>query len=79
MSGRGPFVFVVTKDSKAELRPVTLGERQENLVVISKGLQAGERVVVTGQIAVTPGGEVRFVEPSSQAARTEGESKGGAS
>jgi multidrug efflux system membrane fusion protein len=79
VSGNGPFVFVVTKDSTAELRPVTLGERQEDLVVISKGLQAGERVVVTGQIAVTPGGEVRFAQPSSKAARTEGESKGGAS
>jgi multidrug efflux system membrane fusion protein len=79
MSGNGPFVFVVTKDSKAELRPVTLGERQGDLIVISKGLQAGERVVVTGQIAVTPGGGVRFAEPSSQAAQAEGEPKGGAS
>jgi multidrug efflux system membrane fusion protein len=79
MSGNGPFVFVVKKDSTAELRPVTLGERQEDLVVISRGLAAGERVVVTGQIAVTPGGEVRFAEPSSQAARADGESKGGAS
>jgi multidrug efflux system membrane fusion protein len=79
VSGKGPFVFVVTKDSKAELRPVTLGERHEDLVVISRGLEAGERVVVTGQIAVTPGGEVRFAAPTSEAALSQAKTKGGVS
>jgi multidrug efflux system membrane fusion protein len=79
VSGKGPFVFVVTKDSTAELRPVTLGDRQGDLVVISRGLEVGERVVVTGQIAVTPGGEVRFAEPSSEAALPPAKTTGGAS
>ncbi len=79
VSGKGPFVFVVTKDFTAELRPVMLGERQEDLVVISRGLAAGERVVVTGQIAVTPGGQVRFAEPSSEAALPPAKTTGGAS
>lgn len=60
MSARGPFVYVIKQDSTAELRPVTLGQRQGDLVVINQGLKPGERVVVNGQIGVTPGGKVRI-------------------
>jgi membrane fusion protein, multidrug efflux system len=59
VSSHGPFVYVVKQDSTAELRPVVLGQRQGDLVVIDRGLKPGEQVVVTGQIAVTPGGKVR--------------------
>ena len=62
VSGQGPFVYVVKADSTAELRPVTPGQRQGDLVVISRGLTAGERVVVNGQLGVTPGGKVRVAE-----------------
>ncbi len=58
-SAKGPFVFVVNGDS-AELRPVSVGQRQGDLVVISSGLKGGERVVTAGQLGVTPGGKVRF-------------------
>ncbi|MGH9443204.1 MAG: efflux RND transporter periplasmic adaptor subunit [Thermoanaerobaculia bacterium] len=58
VSAKGPFVYVVGSDSTAELRPVVPGQSQEALVVIEKGLKAGERVVVNGQLAVTPGGKV---------------------
>ena len=78
MSGKGPFVFVVKPDSTAELRPVAVGEREGDLVVISRGLAAGERVVVTGQIAVTPGGKVRFAKPAAAPASQTGEGAGGA-
>jgi len=78
-SGKGSFLFVVTKDSTAELRPVTLGERQGDLVVVTHGLAAGERVVVTGQIAVSPGGEVRFAAPSAETAAPQAKTKGGVS
>jgi len=60
VSTKGPFVYVVNQDSTAELRPVTLGQRQGDLVVIDQGLKSGEKVVVTGQLAVTPGGKVRI-------------------
>jgi multidrug efflux system membrane fusion protein len=79
VSGKGPFVFVVKPDSTAELRPVTLGEREGDLVVVSHGLAAGERVVVTGQIGVTPGGKVRFAEPSAEARPSNAKPTGGAS
>ncbi|MBI4380333.1 MAG: efflux RND transporter periplasmic adaptor subunit [candidate division NC10 bacterium] len=63
MSAKGPFVYVVKEDSSAELRPVTLGQRQGDLVVIDQGLKSGERVVMNGQLGVTPGGKVRIEEP----------------
>jgi multidrug efflux system membrane fusion protein len=58
ISQKGAFVYVVKSDDTAELRPVTLGQRQGNDVVITSGLAAGERVVVAGQLLVRPGGKV---------------------
>ena len=58
ISQQGPFVFVVKSDDTAELRPVTLGQRQGNDVVIASGLEAGERVVLAGQLLVRPGSKV---------------------
>lgn len=62
-SAKGPFVYVVKEDSTAELRPVSLGQRQGDLIVVLEGLKGGERVVVNGQIGVMPGGKVRIEEP----------------
>src|SRR5262249_16778262 len=58
-AGKGPFVYVVKEDSTAELRPVTVGQRQGDLVAVASGLKSGERVVTAGQLGVTPGGQVR--------------------
>jgi len=63
MSAKGRFVYVVKDDATAELRPVTVGQRQQDLVVIEQGVASGERVVVNGHMGVTPGGKVR-IEPS---------------
>jgi multidrug efflux pump subunit AcrA (membrane-fusion protein) len=49
----------VKDDATAELRPVTVGQRQGDLVAVAEGLKGGERVVTAGQLAVTPGGKVR--------------------
>jgi multidrug efflux system membrane fusion protein len=59
ISQQGQFVYVVKSDGTAELRPVTVGQRQGDDVVVTKGLANGERVVVTGQLAVHPGAKVR--------------------
>jgi len=58
-SAKGLFVYVVKDDSTAELRPVTVGQRQGDLVAVAQGLKGGERVITAGQLAVTPGGQVR--------------------
>jgi multidrug efflux system membrane fusion protein len=58
ISQQGPFVFVIKSDDTAELRPVTLGQRQGTDVVITSGLAPDERVVLAGQLLVRPGGKV---------------------
>jgi multidrug efflux system membrane fusion protein len=67
MSATGPFVYVVKPDSTAELRPVTLGQRQGDLIVIAKGLTEGEKVITNGQLGVTPGGKVQEEKPAQGA------------
>jgi len=59
ISQKGPFVYVVKPDSTAELRPIKLGQRQGDQVVVTQGVAADEQVVLTGQMLVRPGGKVR--------------------
>ncbi|GAA4353255.1 efflux RND transporter periplasmic adaptor subunit [Variovorax defluvii] len=49
------FVMVVGEDNKAEWREVTLGAPANGLRVVTKGLKAGERVVVNGLQHIRPG------------------------
>src|ERR1700741_1045607 len=67
MSQQGPFVFVIKADDMAELRPVTLGQRQGSDVVVTSGLAAGERVVLAGHLLVRPGskGHVDSGDPAA--------------
>lgn len=65
VSAAGSFVYVVKQDSTAEQRPVSLGQRQGDLIVVEKGIAAGERVVTNGQLGVTPGGKVRIEQPTA--------------
>ena len=58
----GTIVYVV-KDGVAELRPVTLGQRQDDLVVVTSGVAVGDQVVVTAQITLMPGSKVRIELP----------------
>ena len=69
ISQRGPFVYVVKSDDTAELRPVKLGQRQGDQVVVTEGVASNERVVLAGQMMVRPGGKVR-VDGSSTSAPT---------
>jgi multidrug efflux system membrane fusion protein len=62
ISQQGPYAYVIKPDDTAELRLVTLGQRQGDDVVVTKGVADGERVVVTGQLTVAPGGKVRVQE-----------------
>jgi multidrug efflux system membrane fusion protein len=66
MSAKGSYVYVVKQDSTAEQRPVSLGQRQGDLVVVEKGVEPGESVVTNGQVGVTPGGKVRIEQQPGQ-------------
>ena len=77
ISQQGPFVYVVKSDNTAELRQVTLGQRQGDDVVVAKGLADGEVVVVTGQLSVHPGAQVR-VQTNPPAGAPQGTAGAGA-
>jgi multidrug efflux system membrane fusion protein len=69
---QGPYVYVVAQGevddpqspghkkpaTVAQIRPITPGQRQGDLLVVENGLSAGEKVIVTGQMMVMPGGAV---------------------
>lgn len=58
---RGPdgfFVFVVDHNNKATKRNVALGPSEDGHAVITKGIEAGDRVVTDGQYRVVNGIEV---------------------
>jgi multidrug efflux system membrane fusion protein len=76
VSATGPFVYVVKDDTTAELRPVVLGQRHGDLVLVRSGVKPGERVVTLGQLAVMPGAKVR-VEETPAVTLTRSVSEGG--
>ena len=55
----GQFVFVVKPDSTVEQRTITVGQRINEDVVISKGLNPGETVVTEGQLRLEPGARIQ--------------------
>jgi multidrug efflux system membrane fusion protein len=57
---QGSFVFVVKEDLTAEMRPVVAGVSVGAEVVIQSGLEAGEAVVIDGQLRLTPGARVEI-------------------
>jgi multidrug efflux system membrane fusion protein len=59
----GPYVYVLSANGTAQRRRVDVAATQEGLAVISKGLAAGERVVVEGQYRLTDGAKVKIGAP----------------
>ena len=51
-------VFVVGADDKVALRSIQVTERFEGKFVVTEGLQAGDRVIVEGQLKARPGMKV---------------------
>ncbi|MGB9476098.1 MAG: efflux RND transporter periplasmic adaptor subunit [Candidatus Udaeobacter sp.] len=58
VSQSGPFVFVVKPDNTVDLRRVKPGQRQEGDLTVVEGVKPDETVVVTGQLALSPGAKV---------------------
>lgn len=56
---KGPYVFVAKPDHTAELRNVALGPAEGNRTAVVAGLNAGERVVVEGQLRLANGARLR--------------------
>jgi multidrug efflux system membrane fusion protein len=54
----GPVVFVIRDNQTVEQRAVTLGQREDDNIVILKGLKAGEKIVIEGQLNLFSGAKV---------------------
>jgi multidrug efflux system membrane fusion protein len=55
----GEFTYRVQPDSTIAVAPLTVGEQTGDIVVIEKGLQAGDRVVTSNQYRLQPGSLIR--------------------
>ena len=55
---QGQFVYVVTKEQAAEMRPITVERTRGDQTIIASGVVAGETVVTDGQLRLTPGSKV---------------------
>lgn len=63
---QGTFVYVVAPDSTATVRPVQVGLAQGEIAVVSKGVNAGDPIVVEGQAQLRPGVRVLAKPASAQ-------------
>lgn len=54
----GPFVWLVKPDASVEIRPITLGQIQDNVALIEAGLAVGDTVVTDGQYKLRPTSKV---------------------
>lgn len=72
MAGQqGNYVFVVTNEKTAQVRPVSVGRVIGDLTTIDKGLQIGEQVVVDGQSRLTPNARVDAKPAATETATTQ--------
>jgi multidrug efflux system membrane fusion protein len=55
----GSYVYVVSADQTATLRPVHVVEISDGQALIDRGLKSGDVVVVDGQYRLTEGSRVR--------------------
>jgi multidrug efflux system membrane fusion protein len=64
----GAFAYIVTADSTAEVRPITLGDEIDGTTLVTAGLNPSERVVISNQYRVQPGSHLVVVKPTAAAA-----------
>ncbi|MBI1422326.1 MAG: efflux RND transporter periplasmic adaptor subunit [Gammaproteobacteria bacterium] len=60
----GKFVYVVDAESKAQSRPVQVGDWVEDKWIINDGLKAGDKVIVDGVMKIGPGSAVHVATPA---------------
>ena len=64
----GTFVYVVKPDETAAAQPVTLGPGDDQRIVVTKGLEPGQTVVVDGADRLKDGAKVRVTRSAAPAA-----------
>jgi multidrug efflux system membrane fusion protein len=64
---QGSYAYVIKPDKTAELRPIKVGQTENNMTLITSGLEPGEEVVVDGQYKLQPGAKVELSGPQAAA------------
>lgn len=62
----GTYVYVVKEDRSVENRKVVTGARVDQDLVIESGLQAGDTVVLDGQLRLAPGMKIQVRDPANR-------------
>jgi multidrug efflux system membrane fusion protein len=68
---RGPdgmYVYVIKADSTVAMQAVTVGQMTNGISVISRGLDAGARIVASGQYRLQPGTRVQVASADAHLA-----------
>ena len=65
---QGSFVFVVGRDNKATMRPISVRQTFGAEALVEKGLNVGETVVLRGQYRLSPGTLVTLADPDNPGA-----------
>jgi multidrug efflux system membrane fusion protein len=67
----GSYAYVVQPDSTVKMTPLELGvEASDNTILVTKGLNAGDKVVTEGQFRLKPGSKVQALAPGEAAPAT---------
>ena len=64
-AGQGYFVWIVDKESKAQTRPIQVGNWMGDQWLVTGGLEAGESVIVDGLLRLAPGAPVKAAQPGA--------------
>ncbi|MGC3999183.1 MAG: efflux RND transporter periplasmic adaptor subunit [Anaeromyxobacter sp.] len=59
---QGDYAYVVDAENRARLRPVVVEQAGDAEVILARGIAAGERVVIEGQLKLTPDALVEAVD-----------------
>ncbi|MDO9541586.1 MAG: efflux RND transporter periplasmic adaptor subunit [Kiritimatiellia bacterium] len=66
ISESGTFLFVLKADSTVDIRPIKLGQRYGDDILVEAGIKAGEQVITGGQLMLRPGSRVKVVPPDAK-------------
>jgi multidrug efflux system membrane fusion protein len=59
---KGPYAYVIKDDERAELRQLETGQEHDDRILVSKGLNAADRVVTDGALGLKAGTKVRATD-----------------
>jgi multidrug efflux system membrane fusion protein len=59
---QGPYVYVVEPDMTVKAAYIETGDASNSVIVVTKGLKVGDRVVINGQVNLTNGSKIQIID-----------------